>query len=66
MFRLKYLHLLRIFLLIVVGYSREKSIQFEVPTAALLKNSLIWDIMLCSPLRVNRRFGGTCLLHLIG
>jgi hypothetical protein len=27
------------------------------------KSSLIWDIRPCSPLKVNRRFGGTCRLH---
>jgi hypothetical protein len=28
-----------------------------------LKNSVIWDKTPCSPLKVNRRFGGTCRLH---
>jgi hypothetical protein len=29
-----------------------------------LKNSVFWDITPCSPLKVIRRFGRTCLLHL--
>jgi hypothetical protein len=35
---------------------------FEVPTAEVMKNSIFWDITPCSPLKVNRRFGGTCRL----
>jgi hypothetical protein len=31
-----------------------------------MKISTFWDIILCSPLKVNRRFGGTCRLHLQG
>jgi hypothetical protein len=31
-----------------------------------LKNYIFWDITLCSPLSVNRRFGGTYRLHLQG
>jgi hypothetical protein len=27
---------------------------------------LFWNITPCNPLKVNRRFGGTCLLHLFG
>jgi hypothetical protein len=27
---------------------------------------MFWDIMLCSPLKVNRRLGGTCRLHFQG
>jgi hypothetical protein len=30
------------------------------------KSSLFWDITQCSPLKVNRRFGGTCRLHFQG
>jgi hypothetical protein len=28
------------------------------------KSYIFWDINPCSPLKVNRRFGGTCYLHL--
>jgi hypothetical protein len=27
------------------------------------KSSIFWGVMLCSPLKVNRRFVGTCCLH---
>jgi hypothetical protein len=39
---------------------------FEVLTAVVMKSSIVWDITPCSPLKVNRRFGGTCCLHLHG
>jgi hypothetical protein len=28
------------------------------------KSSIFWDIMTCTPLKANRRFGGTYCLHL--
>jgi hypothetical protein len=31
-----------------------------------MNSYIFWDITLCSPLKVNRRFGGTCHLHLQG
>jgi hypothetical protein len=31
-----------------------------------LKSSIFWDVTPCSPFKVNRRFGGTCRLHLQG
>jgi hypothetical protein len=31
-----------------------------------MKSSVFWDIGPCSPLKVNRRFGGTYRLHLQG
>jgi hypothetical protein len=31
-----------------------------------LKSTIFWDITTCSPLSVNRRFGGTYRLHLYG
>jgi hypothetical protein len=39
-------------------------VEFEVLTAVFLKISVLWDIAPCSPLKNNRRFGGTCCLHL--
>jgi hypothetical protein len=39
---------------------------FEVLTAVVMKSSLFWDITPCCPLEVNRRFRGTCRLHLQG
>jgi hypothetical protein len=32
---------------------------FEVLTTVVINSTVFWDITLCSPLRVNRRFGGT-------
>jgi hypothetical protein len=32
----------------------------------VMKSSVFWDIVPCSPLKVNRRLGGTCRLHLQG
>jgi hypothetical protein len=32
---------------------------FEVFTAVVMKSTIFWDITLCSPLSVNRRFGRT-------
>jgi hypothetical protein len=29
-----------------------------------IKVPIFWDITLCSPLKANRRFGGTCFLQL--
>jgi hypothetical protein len=31
-----------------------------------MKFSVFWNITLCSPLKVNRRFGGACRLHIQG
>jgi hypothetical protein len=43
-----------------------KSIGFEALTAVVMKSTIFWDITPCSPLSVNRRFGGTYRLHLQG
>jgi hypothetical protein len=39
---------------------------FEVYTAVAMKSSIFWDTTPCSPLKVNRRFGGTCRVHVQG
>jgi hypothetical protein len=39
---------------------------FEVFTAVVMKSSIFWDIMPCSPLSVRRCFGGTYRLNLQG
>jgi hypothetical protein len=36
----------------------------EVFTAVAMKSIIFWDITPCSPLGVNRRFGGTYRLHI--
>jgi hypothetical protein len=38
----------------------------EVLTAVVMKSTIFWDITPCSPLSVNRRFGGTYGLHFQG
>jgi hypothetical protein len=38
----------------------------EVLTAVVIRSSIFWDIRPYSPLKVNRRFGGTCRLHFQG
>jgi hypothetical protein len=35
-------------------------------TVVVVKSSVFWDIMLCSPLKVEQHFGGTCDLHIQG
>jgi hypothetical protein len=37
---------------------------FEILTALVMKSTVFWDKMPCSPLKVNRRFGWTYRLHL--
>jgi hypothetical protein len=32
----------------------------------MMKSSIFWDITSCSPLKVNRLFGGKCCFHLQG
>jgi hypothetical protein len=39
---------------------------FDVVTAMVMKITIFPDITPCSPLKVNRRFGGTYCLHLQG
>jgi hypothetical protein len=39
---------------------------FEVLTAVVMNNTVFWDVTPCSPLKVNRRFGGTYRLLLQG
>jgi hypothetical protein len=40
--------------------------EFELLTAVVIKSSIFWKTTLCSSLKVNRRFGGTCHLHIQG
>jgi hypothetical protein len=39
---------------------------FEVLTAMVVKSTIFWDITLCRPSKVNRRFERTYNLHLLG
>jgi hypothetical protein len=38
-------------------------VRFVVLTAVVIKIPIFWDITLCSPLKINLRFRGTCRLH---
>jgi hypothetical protein len=39
---------------------------FDVFTAVTMKNAVLWDLAPCRSCELNRRFGGTCRLHLQG
>jgi hypothetical protein len=39
---------------------------FEVLTMVVMKSFVFWDIMPCSPLKVNKHFREMCALHLYG
>jgi hypothetical protein len=39
-------------------------VEYEILTAAVTNNSVFWDITQCSPLKINRRFGGKRCLRL--
>jgi hypothetical protein len=45
----------------IFGPKLDEILEFEVLTAVVMKSSIFWDIMPCSPLIVNRRFRATCL-----
>jgi hypothetical protein len=44
----------------------QQSVGFEVLTAVVMKCTVFWDTTPCSPLKINRRFGGIYHLHLQG
>jgi hypothetical protein len=46
--------------------TEDKHVGFEVLTAVVMKNTIFWNIMACSPLSVNWYFGGTYRFHLQG
>jgi hypothetical protein len=48
---------------IITNYS---SIEFGVFTSVVMKSSVFWDITLCSPLKGNGCFWGTCPFNLQG
>jgi hypothetical protein len=43
---------------------KENYAGFEVLTPMVVKSYFFWDITPCSPLKVNRRFGGIYRLYL--
>jgi hypothetical protein len=48
------------------GYRVSYYLGFEVFTTVVMKSIIFWNMMPCSPLSFNRRFGGTYRLHLQG
>jgi hypothetical protein len=46
--------------------SLKRNVGFEALSAVIMKSSVFWDITPYSPLKANRRFGGTCRLQLQG
>jgi hypothetical protein len=50
----------------VILYLNIQYAESEVPTKAVTKSPVFWDIMPCSLLKVNRHFRGTCGLGLQG
>jgi hypothetical protein len=43
-----------------------KFVGFEVLTVVVMNSTVFWDILPCSPLKVNRRFGRIYRLHIQG
>jgi hypothetical protein len=46
-----------------MGRVSEVNVGFGVLTTMVMKSTIFWDITPCSPLKVNRRFGGKCYLY---
>jgi hypothetical protein len=42
---------------------REIDVRFQVPTAAIMKFRVLWDVAPCSHIEVDRRFRGVYCLH---
>jgi hypothetical protein len=42
------------------------SVLHSLPISCFLKNTIFWDITVCSRLKVNRSFGGTYRIHFHG
>jgi hypothetical protein len=47
-------------------WKKESFAGFEVLKTVVMESSIFWNITPCSPLKVNRKLGGTCRLHLQG
>jgi hypothetical protein len=44
--------------------SRQPMFNVGDKVLTVMESSVFWDTMLCNQLKVNRRFGGTCRIHL--
>jgi hypothetical protein len=51
---------------IILKWILKKYVGFEVLTEVVMKSTVFWYITPCSPLKVNRNFGGTYHHHLQG
>jgi hypothetical protein len=49
-----------------VPQSHKIHVGFEVLKAVLMKSSILWVIRAYSPLKIKRRFGAVCRIHLKG
>jgi hypothetical protein len=49
-----------------ISLHQKKKVGSEALITVVMKSSTFWDITPCSPLNVNERFVGICLLHLHG
>jgi hypothetical protein len=50
------------FYILTVFKIKNREVGFQVLTSVVMKSTIFWDITPCSPVSVNRRFGGTYLL----
>jgi hypothetical protein len=39
-------------------------LRFEILTEVFMKSSIFWDIIPCSPFKINQHFGGKIRLYL--
>jgi hypothetical protein len=47
----------------IIIFTNKLKIGVEVLRAVVMKSTIFWDITPCFPSKVNRRFGGTYLIH---
>jgi hypothetical protein len=49
-----------------VNLWKKKSVEFEVLTVLVMKSYVLWDMLLCGPVKANQCFGGMYHLNLQG
>jgi hypothetical protein len=50
----------------IIPWKYTKRRFFKIKTRLWRRRAVFWEIMLCSQLKANQRFGGTCRLYLQG